>query len=584
MLAVMEGILWARKRDVKHVNIEIDAEAISSFCGNGYGDVCWTTKAILQDCMAMFCYFVDICIIYAPRSANSVAHVIATWPMGDNFCMTWCGSPPGWLQVPDTSRSQEDKSLSLKDCENKCLKNCSCRAYAITGISGCTTWYGDLIDIREFTDGGQDIFVRVDAVELANARRKSKGVLGKKRTLVILSLSIFVGVLILALCSYLLFKKMKTRGLLEEERSREMLFFDITSSASHKGSPRPNDLDASRGKLDLPFYDLGAVVSATNSFSSTNKLGQGGFGIVYKGRLFNGQEVAIKRLSKNSGQGIEEFKNEVTLIAKLQHRNLVRLLGCCVQEEEKILIYEYLPNKSLDFFIFDQNRSPLLDWRKRSKIILGTARGVLYLHQDSRWRIIHRDLKASNVLLDAEMNPKISDFGMARIFGGNQTQANTNRVVGTYGYMSPEYAMDGLFSTKSDVFSFGVLLLEIISGKRNNGYYHEDPSMNLLAHTWNLWLVGRALDIIDSSMGDGIATQEVLKCIQVGLLCVQENATDRPTMSSVIFMLDNETTMPSIKQPAFILRSSPRDPDYLSTTGTGSCSINDMTITAVECR
>ncbi|KAF6154139.1 hypothetical protein GIB67_016391 [Kingdonia uniflora] len=311
-------------------------------------------------------------------------------------------------------------------------------AYAITGISGCITWYGDLIDIRKFTDGGQDIFVRVDAVELANTRRKSKGVLGKKRTLVILSLSIFVGVLILALCSYLLFKKMKTRGLLEEERSRKMLFFDITSSASHKGSPRPNDLDASRGKLDLPFYDLGVIVSATNSFSSTNKLGQGGFGIVYK--------------------------------------------------------------------------------------------------------------------------------------------------VATSGYMSPEYAMDGLFSTKSDVSSFGVLLLEIISGKRNNGYYHEDPSMNLLAHTWNLWLVGRALDIIDSSMGDGIATQEVLKCIQVVLLCVQENATDRPTMSSVIFMLDNETTMPSIKQPTFILRSSPRDPDYSSTTGTGSCSINDMTIIAVECR
>ncbi|KAF6154142.1 hypothetical protein GIB67_016394 [Kingdonia uniflora] len=167
MLAVMEGIFWARKRDVKHVNIETDAEAISSFCGNGYGDVCWTTKAILQDCMAMFCYFVDICIIYAPRSANSAAHVIATRPMGNQpSLLPIIQSNPQQLQVPDTSRSQEDKSFSLKDYENKCLKNCSCRAYAITGISGCTTWYGDLIDIREFTNGGQDIFVRVDAVEL----------------------------------------------------------------------------------------------------------------------------------------------------------------------------------------------------------------------------------------------------------------------------------------------------------------------------------------------------------------------------------------------------------------------------------
>ncbi|PRQ31255.1 putative protein kinase RLK-Pelle-DLSV family [Rosa chinensis] len=312
----------------------------------------------------------------------------------------------------------------------------------------------------------------------------------------------------------------------------------------------------SRVKLDDDFseeislveslqYNFEDIKSATDDFSDENKLGQGGFGAVYKGKLYNGQYIAVKRLSKSSQQGDREFKNEVTLVAQLQHRNLVRLLGFCLKGEERILIYEYIPNKSLDHFIFDPTNHEHLDWETRYKIIEGIVRGLLYLHEDSRLRVIHRDLKASNILLDEDMNPKIADFGMARLFVMDQTQADTKTIVGTYGYMAPEYASHGRFSVKSDVFSFGVLVLEIITGKKSGTFRNGENEDDLLSYAWRNWRDDTTLNIIDPMLTTG-SRSEIIRCIQIGLLCVQENLNERPTMGSVVSMLNSHSLKISI--------------------------------------
>uniref|UniRef100_M4DB21 Uncharacterized protein n=1 Tax=Brassica campestris TaxID=3711 RepID=M4DB21_BRACM len=356
------------------------------------------------------------------------------------------------------------------------------------------------------------------------------------------------------------------------------IFWAKKKRRTYETEPLAEDRDDITTAGSLQF-DFKAIEAATDNFSETNKLGQGGFGQVYKGTFPSGIQVAVKRLSKTSGQGEREFENEVVVVAKLQHRNLVRLLGFCLEGEEKILIYEFVPNKSLDYFLFgklssipnliyhlqiscrlekyilkyacaDSTMQNQLDWKIRYKIIKGIARGIIYLHQDSRLTIIHRDLKAGNILLDADMNPKVADFGMARIFGMDQTEANTKRIVGTYGYMSPEYAMYGQFSMKSDVYSFGVLVLEIISGKKNNSLYQMDGTAgNLVTYTWSLWSNGSPLELMDASFRDNYQTDEVTRCIHIALLCVQGEAEDRPTMPEIVQLLTSSSIALTLPRP-----------------------------------
>ncbi|CAH1427255.1 unnamed protein product [Lactuca virosa] len=443
-----------------------------------------------------------------------------------------------------------NSSLSRSDCMMRCWNDCSCLAFEEYEYGNdCITYTGDkstklITDTRgydrqmfvlESQDASKDISASIWAAAVA-------------------------GIFLLFFCFGLLWYLKKRNLRLEaEERQRrdDEYFLGLMASDSFHNA---TNLDSNGRKIsEMMVFSHASIVASTNNFASKNKLGEGGFGPVYKGKLSDGQDIAIKRLSRASGQGLVEFKNELVLITKIQHTKLVRILGCCVHGEEKMLIYEYMPNKSLDFFLFDERRKGLLDWTKRWNIIEGIAQ-------------------------DESMNPKISDFGMARIFKQHETEAMTNRVVGTYGYMAPEYAMEGTFSVKSDVFSFGVLTLEIVSGRRNTSFSYRDKTVNLIGYAWELWLEGNALELEDPTLSNTHVIHQLLRTIHVALLCVQENAMDRPEMSDVLSMLNNDTmSLPVPKRPAFFIgRSSSKSTS--DERKLNDYSVNKMTVTLMEAR
>ncbi|KAL7142757.1 hypothetical protein ABFS83_08G145200 [Erythranthe nasuta] len=482
---------------------------------------------------------------------------------GTNGSANGLEKPDGFFKMDSVKLPDRDTwfPTSEEECMSQCLSNCSCIAYSYSAGTGCMKWGDDLIDVQEFPNGVADLYIRLAFSELGSNKKDRKAIIAS---------TVILGSLAVVVCAFFLRKLLlKYRG--GKTRGNELLM--STTEETEKGHSQESKFD------DLPLFKFQTLSDATDKFDSYNKLGQGGFGPVYKGKLPNGQEIAVKRLAKSSNQGLVEFMNEVDLISKLQHRNLVKLIGCCVECEEKMLVYEYMHNGSLNAHLFDSHKKEFLDWKTRAMIIEGICRGLLYLHRDSRLRIIHRDLKASNILLDDELNPKISDFGMARIFRLKEDEANTTRVVGTYGYMSPEYALHGIFSEKSDVYSLGILLLEIVSGRRNNSFYHEEQQLFLIEYVWELWNEDKMVNLIDPVINDPGMGNEIVRYANVGLLCVQDMAADRPNVSTVLSMLSCEILeLPCPKKPAFFGTQSTSETEC-SGENLSKRSLNEVSVT-----
>ncbi|XP_008443626.2 probable LRR receptor-like serine/threonine-protein kinase RFK1 isoform X1 [Cucumis melo] len=318
-----------------------------------------------------------------------------------------------------------------------------------------------------------------------------------------------------------------------------------------KGSIRA--IRRSKGGTDLAgievqtgIFTLKQIKAATNHFDSCNKIGEGGFGPVYKGQLVDGTIVAIKQLSSKSRQGNREFLNEIGMISCLQHPNLVKLHGCCIEGDQLLLVYEYLENNSLARALFGPDRSRLnLGWPTRLRICIGIAKGLAYLHEESSLKIVHRDIKATNVLLDGELNPKISDFGLAKLDDEEKTHITT-RVAGTIGYMAPEYALWGYLTYKADVYSFGVVALEIISGRSNNDYVPSETCVCLLDWACHLQQSGNLMELVDEKLRSEIDTKEAENVVKIALLCTNASPSIRPAMSEVVNMLEGRMKIPDL--------------------------------------
>ncbi|RZC93617.1 hypothetical protein C5167_007656 [Papaver somniferum] len=463
-----------------------------------------------------------------------------------------CGSNVTFTQISTSHSILPDKPQlyteydSVEECQSACKVKCSCNAYSFN--VRCLLWNGDVINFnntRPSHDTPSLFYLKLAATQKP-----------KMSLRVLLIIVVPTVITVLSITTILCFCIIKRRRKIDD-------IVEIQSSES----------------LEFKFSTINA---ATSNFSDDNKLGRGGFGTVYKGTLTDGQEIAVKRLSENSCQGEEEFKNEVALLIKLQHKNLVRLLGFCLEGDEKLLVYEFMKHGSLDQFLFGPVKRAHLDWGMRHMIVEGIAKGLLYLHEDSRLNIIHRDPKASNVLLGADMVPKIADFGMARIFKVNQNQDCTKRICGTFGYMAPEYAMFGKFSVKSDIFSFGVLILEILCGRKSNSFGKDEDAESILTYARKFWNEGKPIELLDPTLRENYSANEVMSYIQIALSCVQQDAAERPTMAEIVDILNNDysgTLAAPLQPPAFSLRNRSKTEASVSSQDSNSVSVNEVSMT-----
>ncbi|KAM5587858.1 hypothetical protein ABKV19_006349 [Rosa sericea] len=298
--------------------------------------------------------------------------------------------------------------------------------------------------------------------------------------------------------------------------------------------------------LQTGFFTLRQIKAATNNFDPLNKIGEGGFGPVYKGILLDGTIIAVKQLSSKSKQGNREFVNEIGMISCLQHPNLVKMYGCCIEANQLLLVYEYLENNSLARSLYGPEDDRLnLDWPTRQKICLGIAKGLAYLHEESAVKVVHRDIKTTNVLLDQDLNAKISDFGLAKLDEEENTHIST-RIAGTIGYMAPEYALWGCLTYKADVYSFGVVALETVAGKNNMKYRPNENIQCLMDWALVLQQRGNLLELVDPRLGSNFSKKEAIRTIKVALLCANPTAALRPIMSAVVSMLEGRTPVDEV--------------------------------------
>ncbi|KAF8034231.1 hypothetical protein BT93_C0500 [Corymbia citriodora subsp. variegata] len=305
--------------------------------------------------------------------------------------------------------------------------------------------------------------------------------------------------------------------------------------------------------LQIGSFTLRQIKAATNNFDAANKIGEGGFGSVYKGLLSDGTTIAVKQLSSKSKQGNREFVTEIGMISALQHPHLVKLYGCCIEGNQLLLIYEYMENNNLARALFGPEEFQLkLDWWTRHKICVGIARGLAYLHEESRLKIVHRDIKATNVLLDKDLNPKISDFGLAKLDEDDKTHIST-KIAGTYGYMAPEYAMHGYLTDKADIYSFGVVALEVVSGRSNTISQKKEECFYLLDWARFLKERGNLIELVDRRLGSHFDKEEALALIKVALMCTNATPALRPPMSSVVSMLEGRVAVPVLDSEGAIM-------------------------------
>ncbi|XP_057949311.1 cysteine-rich receptor-like protein kinase 2 [Malania oleifera] len=417
------------------------------------------------------------------------------------------------------------KSLSVKSCR-ACLENAS------RSILGCLPWS----EGRALNTG---CFMRYSDTDFLNAEKGKGGFEGKTIGINAIAISVVSSITILILVVAIWLHAKKQMRIRSKRRASNYWNAKILQESG----------------LNFKFATL---EKATGFFSDANKLGQGGFGTVYKGVLADGREIAVKRLFFNNTQRAADFYNEVNIISRVEHKNLVRLLGCSCSGPESLLVYELIPNQSLDRFLFDPNKGKILNWEKRYEIITGIAEGLVYLHENTNIKIIHRDIKVSNILLDFKFQAKIADFGLARSFHEDKSHIST-AIAGTLGYMAPEYVIHGRLTEKADVYSFGVLLLEIVTGRQNNKAQATEFSFSLVITAWKQFLQQKVEELIDPNLKlgenqvDDKVTEEALRVVHIGVLCTQEIPSMRPTMVKVLKMLSKkEVDLPTPTNPPFI--------------------------------